>query len=197
MGDSGDEGTAFIINIYSPIYQGTERENAMKKHIKEIWLKFGSQEEFFENEERLLALLDTAKGDCTVRVYDASEKSYKTLSGHSFDEKRLSLLTDFLGEENARYQERDIEIPKKRERKVPKIVQLIPCTHDLYAIYGEDGGEKYKYKVIMFALCDDGEVYPLHFDNWFGVSLLHDAVYEVNSYEMPGGEIWEEPKKEG
>ena len=79
------------------LYQVTERENAMKKHIKEIWLRFDCQEEFFENEERLLALLDTAKGDCAVRVYDASEKSYKTLSGHSFDEKHLSLLTDFLG----------------------------------------------------------------------------------------------------
>ncbi|MCH5343361.1 MAG: hypothetical protein J1E64_04915 [Acetatifactor sp.] len=163
----------------------------MKKHVKEIWLKFGSQEEFFSNEERLLALLDTAPGDCTVRVYDASAKSYKILRGHSFDEKQLSLLTDLLGEGNAKYQERDIEIPKKRERKVPNIVQIIPCTHDMYAVFGNEDGEKYKSRVLMFALCDDGIIYPLHFDSWLGICSLFDAVYDAPNYELQDGEIWE------
>ena len=163
----------------------------MKKYVKEIWLKFGSQEEFFQNEEKLLALLDTAKGDCAVRVYDASAKSYKTLRGHSFDEKRLSLLISLLGEDNVKLQEREIEIPKKRERKVPNIVQIIPCTQDMYAVFGEDGGEKYKSKVLMFALCEDGEIYPLHFDSWLGVCSLVDAVYDMNGYELENGEIWQ------
>lgn len=163
----------------------------MKKYVKEIWLKFGSREEFFQNEERLLALLDTAPGDCTVRVYDANAKRYKTLRGHSFDEKQLSLLTDFLGKDNAEYQEREIETQKKPERKIPNILQIIPCNHDMYAVFGDVDGEKYKSKVLMFALCDDGAVYPLHFDSWLGVCFLVDAAYDVNGYELENGEIWQ------
>ena len=163
----------------------------MKKYVKEIWLKFGSQEEYFQNEERLLALLDTVPGDCTVRVYDASAKSYKTLRGYSFDEKQLSLLTDFLGKDNAKYQEREIETQKNPERKMPNIVQIIPCNHDMYAVFGDVDGEKYKSKVLMFALCDDGEIYPLHFDSWLGICSLFNAVYDVPNYELENGEIWQ------
>ena len=172
------------------LYQVTERKNAMKKQVKEIWLRFESKEEYSENEEKLLALLDTAPGDCIVKIYVSSINGYKTESGHSFDEKQLSLLTDFLGESNAKYREVEVEIPKKLKRDVPKIVQLIPCTHDLYAVYGEDG-EKYKSRVLMFALCNDQQIYPLHFDVWMGVCLLDEAVFDVDRYELENGEIWE------
>ena len=35
----------------------------MKKYVKEIWVKFSSQAEYSENEERLFAILDKAPGD--------------------------------------------------------------------------------------------------------------------------------------
>ena len=162
----------------------------MKKQVKEIWVRFESEEEYSENEEKLLAILDTAPGDCIVKIYVSSINGYKTARDYSFDEKQLSLLTDFLGEGNAKYREVEVEVPKKSERKVPKIVQLIPCTHDLYAVYGEDG-EKYKSRVLMFALCNDQQIYPLHFDVWMGVCLLDEAVFDVDGYELENGEIWE------
>ncbi len=82
----------------------------MKEYVKEIWLRFGSQEEYFQNEEKLLALIDEAPGDCAVKIYDAGTRKLKTLYGHSFDEKQLPLLTDLLGADNARYQERKIYV---------------------------------------------------------------------------------------
>ena len=46
----------------------------------------------------------------------------------SFDKEQLSLLTDAFGEENVRYQEREIktEIKWSRPTEVPKIKQLLP-----------------------------------------------------------------------
>ena len=38
-------------------------------------------------------------------------------------------------------------------------------------------GEEYRSKVVAFALCDDGCVYPLMFDVEFGISLLSDNEY--------------------
>ena len=162
----------------------------MKKYIKEIWIRFSSQEEYWQNEEKLLALIDKAPGDCVVKIYDAGTRGLKTLRGHSFDEKQLSLLTDLLGEDNARYQEREIEVRQQAKVKTPNIVQIIPCTHDMYAVFN-DGGNQYKSKVLMYALCDDGNVYPLYFDAWLGVSLLINTVYDVDGYELEGGEICE------
>lgn len=34
------------------------------------------------------------------------------------------------------------------------------------ADFYSDGGEC-KYKVLLYALCSDGEVYPLFYDNWY------------------------------
>lgn len=163
----------------------------MKEYVKEIWIRFSSQEEYLQNEERLLAVIDEAPGDCMVKIYDTGTRQFKTLRGHSFDEKQLSLLTDLLGKDNARYQEREIEVRQQAQMKTPNIVQIIPCTHDMYAVFNDDAGRKCKYKVLLFALCDDGEVYPLHFDNLLGTCLLDVAVCDVTGYELEGGEICE------
>ena len=46
----------------------------MKECVKEVWIKFGSQSEYSENEGKLFALLDEKPGDSIVKVYDASTK---------------------------------------------------------------------------------------------------------------------------
>lgn len=46
-----------------------------------------------------------------------------------------------------------------------------------------------KYKVLLYALCSDGEVYPLFFDDWYGVCLSYDALVCVDKYELEGGEV--------
>ena len=74
----------------------------MTKYVKEIWVQFADSESYSENEEKFLELLDKVQGECEVRVYIQSEKKHKSLGGYSFDETRLSLLTDAYGEENVR-----------------------------------------------------------------------------------------------
>lgn len=82
----------------------------MEKYVKAVWIKFGSQEEYSENEERLFSLLEKAPGDSIVKVYDASAERCKKLSGCSFDETQISILKDAFGEENVRNQEKTITI---------------------------------------------------------------------------------------
>ncbi len=53
----------------------------------------------------------------------------------------------------------------------------------MYAVFNDDGGGKYKNKVLMYALCDNGKVYPLDFDRRHGVSPLSEA----ELYEMKNG----------
>lgn len=166
----------------------------MAEKIKEIWIRFRSQSEYRDNETELFSLLDTAPGDCIVKIYDMRTRGVKTLSDRSFDEKHISLLMDFFGEDNVKYQETEAKTQQLKPLKVPNIVQIIPCSHDMYAVF-DNNGEKYKSKVLMYALCDNGEVYPLHFDNWLGICPLVDAVYEVGGYELECGEVWEDVKK--
>lgn len=87
---------------------------------------------------------------------------------------------------------------KKNEmRNIPKIVQIIPCNVEMYAVTNAEDGGKFKNRVVALCLCNDGEVYPLHFDNWFGVSMFCDAFIGVSSYEMDGGEVYFPPEQEG
>ena len=91
-----------------------------------------------------------------------------------------------------------IENGKKNERgNVPKIVQIIPCNVEMYAVTDEEDGGKFKNRVLMFALCDNGEVYPLHFDSWLGVFAFCDAALDASEYEMDGGEVYLPPEQEG
>lgn len=84
----------------------------------------------------LLSILANASGDCVVKVYIENIRSCKELHDMSFDKEQLSLLTDAFGEENVRYQEREIktEIKWSRPTEVPKIKQLLPCRHDILGI---------------------------------------------------------------
>ena len=167
----------------------------MKKCMKEVWVKFSSQAEYSENEERLFALLDEAPGEATVKVYDASTKGCKILSGHNFDEEQISMLADFLGENNVKYLEKEMEVQQRAQRQVPDIVQIIPCNWNMYAVVRGDDGAENKYRVLVFALCNDGQVYPLYFDSWLGISILYSAIYDVDGYELEGGEICQEGGK--
>lgn len=166
----------------------------MKRYVKEVWVKFDSQDDYLENEKKLFAILDKALGDSIVKVYDASTRECKTLNGHNFDEKQLSLLTDFVGENNAKYQEREIEVRQPKPLKIPKILQIIPCNHDMYAVAKDPDGGECRYKVLMYVLCNDGEVYPLFFDDWYGVCLLCDALFCADRYELEGGEVVYSPE---
>ena len=165
--------------------------------VKEVWVRFSDTETYFEKEGELLSILANASGDCVVKVYIENIRSCKELHDWSFDREQLSLLTDAFGEENVRYQERENkkEIKWSRPTEVPKIKQLLPCMHDMYAVMRDDEGYSYKCKVLMYALCNDGTIYPLYFDHELGISSLDEAVYDVCKYELEGGEIWQEGGK--
>lgn len=165
--------------------------------VKEVWIRFKDTETYYENEANLLAILSGASGDCVVKVYIENIRSCKELHDMSFDKEQLSLLTDAFGEENVRYQEREIkkEIKWSRPTKATKIKQILPCMHDMYAVMRDDEGYSYKCKVLMYALCNDGEIYPLYFDHELGISPIDEAVYDVYGYELEGGEIWPEEGK--
>ena len=164
---------------------------------KEIWVQFKDMESYRENEVKLCTLLRETPGECTAFVYIKDIKNVRELHTYSFDEKQIELLNDTFGEENVRYQEREIkkEIKWNRPTEVPKIKQLLPCMHDMYAVMRDDDGYSYKCKVLMYALCNDGEIYPLYFDHELGISPLDEAVYDVCKYELEGGEIWPEGGK--
>ena len=164
---------------------------------KEIWVQFKDMESYRENEVKLCTLLRETPGECTAFVYIKDIINVRELHTYSFDEKQIELLNDTFGEENVRYQEREIkkEIKWNRPTEVPKIKQLLPCMHDMYAVMRDDEGYSYKCKVLMYGLCSDGKVYPLYFDHELGISPLDEAVYDVCKYELEGGEIWPEGGK--
>lgn len=164
---------------------------------KEIWVQFKDMESYRENEVKLCTLLRETPGECTAFVYIKDIKNVRELNTYSFDEKQIELLNDAFGEENVRYQERENkkEIKWSRPTEVPKIKQLLPCMHDMYAVMRDDEGYSYKCKVLMYALCNDGTIYPLYFDHELGISSLDEAVYDVCKYELEGGEIWQEGGK--
>ena len=153
---------------------------------KEIWVQFKDMESYRENGVRLCTLLRETPGECAAFIYIKDIKNVRELNTYSFDEKQIELLNDAFGEENVRYQERKIkkEIKWSRPTKVPKIKQIISCNDSMYAVMTDADGEKYKCKVLMYALCDDGNIYPLHFDSWLGISPLDEAAFDVELYEM-------------
>ena len=161
----------------------------MKESVKEVWIKFDSREEYSENEERLFTLLNESPGDSLVMVYDASIKGYKKLSSHSFDEAQISILADAFGKDNVKFQERKVKAERNKPYTRPIIRQIIPCNHDMYAVVKDSDGSECKYKVLLYALCSDGEVYPLFFDDLYGVCLSYDALICADRYELEGGEV--------
>lgn len=153
---------------------------------KEIWVRFNNEKSYSENEVKLFEILDKAPGDCIVKVFSTESKAIKKLNGHSFDEKQVSLLADVFGDENVKCQEIKLHELKKTFR-TPEIKQVIPCNHDMYAVMTDSDGAEFKRKVLMYALCDDGCIYPILFDIELGVSLVYDT-FDVDRYEMEEGE---------
>lgn len=166
----------------------------MTKYMKEVWIQFADNETYSENEEKLLELLDKAPGKCKVKVFLKSTNKIKTLVGYDFDETQLSLLTDAYGEENVKFQK--VKAERNKSYIKPIIRQIIPCNHDMYAVVKDSVGDQYKYKVLMYALCNDGEVYPLFFDRLYGVCLLDDAIFSVDGYELDDNKIYQEGGKQ-
>lgn len=65
-----------------------------------------------------------------------------------------------------------------------EINQLIPCNAELYALYKDKAtGEIFKHKVLAFALCDDGCVYPQVFDRDLGIDVV-SACDNANGFEL-------------
>ncbi|GFI45741.1 hypothetical protein IMSAGC019_01054 [Lachnospiraceae bacterium] len=87
----------------------------MTKYVKEIWIQFTDNETYSENEEKLFELLDKAQGECEVKVFIQSTKSYKPLGGYSFNDARLSLLTDTYGEENVRLTTNPVRVKSRSD----------------------------------------------------------------------------------
>ncbi len=79
---------------------------------KEIWVQFKNMESYRENEVKLCTLLRKTPGECITYVYIKDIKNVRELYAYFFDEKRIELLNDAFGEENVRYQEKEI----KRDR---------------------------------------------------------------------------------
>ena len=155
----------------------------MTVKTKEIWVRFENMESYRENEEKLCTLLRKAPGDCAVFIFLEDTRGVREMHRYSFYEKQISLLEDAFGKKNIKFR----EIENKREAKwnkpkeVPKIKQIIPCSHDMYALLTDEEGEKCKFKVLMFGLCSDGRVYPLHFDSEFGVVPLSEIAFKRES----------------
>ena len=78
------------------------------KKIKEVWARLSDTETYYEKEGELLSILSSASGDCVVNVYIENIRNCKKLCDWSFDKEQLFLLTNAFGEENVRYQEREI-----------------------------------------------------------------------------------------
>lgn len=64
------------------------------------------------------------------------------------------------------------EVKRLMDSMDRKVKQIIPCTCELYSLYRNDEtGEVSREKVLAFALCDDGCIYPQVFDRLFGVGF--------------------------
>lgn len=74
-----------------------------------------------------------------------------------------------------------------------KIIQIVPCNHDMYALY-RDPENKYTFKeeIILFALCEDGQVYPMVPDADAGVDFA-EIPQNFKGYELKNGEIYCKP----
>lgn len=72
----------------------------------------------------------------------------------------------------------------------PKIIQIIPCNHDMYALYRDPKDKDiFKEEIILFALCEDGKVYPMVFEADSGVDFA-EYPYNFKEYELKGGEVY-------
>lgn len=149
---------------------------------KEIWIQFNDFESYLENEEKLFTILEKSPGKCNVIVYLKNEKQ-KSILGYTFDELKISILKESFSEENVACLEKKLK-SKEFDYFSPHLIQIIPCNHEIYAILKESDGNEIKRKVLMYGLFNDGEVYPICFDNDFCVyPLIYDGIYEVQ-YEL-------------
>ena len=138
--------------------QADKLKGKIMAKVKEVWVRFSDTETYYEKEGELLSIFANASGDCVVKVYIENIRSCKELCDWSFDKEQLPLLTDVFGEENVRYQEREIktEIKWSRPTEVPKIKQLLPCRHDILGISPLDEAV---YDVCGYEL-EGGEIWP-------------------------------------
>lgn len=90
----------------------------MTAKIKKVWIRFKDEKAYFgENENKLCTLLRENPGDCTAFVYIEDTKKHRELCGYYFNESKIDLLIDAFGEENVKYQEKDIPVREDWEYK--------------------------------------------------------------------------------
>lgn len=154
---------------------------------KEVWIRFPDTKAYIENANKLSGILDKLPGKCEVIVYIKDSRNIRTIQGRTFDENRLSLLAEAFGAENVKFREKGQWWDKPEAP--PEIKQIIPCNSEMYAVMAGSDGMRWKCKVLMYALCSDGEVHPLHFDNLLGVSQIGEVIQNVESYVMEGGTV--------
>lgn len=161
----------------------------MRVKVKRIWIRFENEAAYTEREEELKEILCGMPGECNVVVY-LSKPNLKKALCEKADDQKISILENEFGQENVKVEEvEEEEGPEVRVRRIiPDIVQIVPCNHDMYAVFKEDDGER-KCRVLLYALCSDGGVIPLLFDDFLGVSSVEPAAFDADRFELEGGEI--------
>ncbi len=148
---------------------------------KELWLKFENESEYTKKEGQILDILRGREGDARAVLFNATTKSVKRLvevNKVPHDSDFIHELEALLGEGNVKYIEKEgVGLGQHYE---PGIKQLIPCNCNMFAIFDN---EKLGEKVLAFALCDDGAVYPLLFDGELGIGIISDCKH-VSRYEL-------------
>lgn len=153
--------------------------------IKELWLGLNDKQSYLEKEQEILNIIKSDPGNTEVVLYTKKERSIKQLGRYVdlHDGRVVKDLKALIGDENVKC----VEHVKKYERpvyKTPNIVQITPCYQEIYGVFKDESTlEETKQKVVAFALCDDGCVYPMLFDEELGISLLSDCLH-TSRYEL-------------
>lgn len=153
--------------------------------IKELWIRMNDKQSYLEKEQEILDIIRSDSGDTEVVLYTKKERNIKKLGryvdilgGRVVDE-----LKTLIGDENVKCVEH-VKTDERPVYKIPNIVQITPCYQEIYGVFKDESRlEETKQKVIAFALCDDGCVYPMLFDEELGISLLSDCFHTAR-YEL-------------
>ncbi|MBP3487369.1 MAG: DNA polymerase III subunit alpha [Roseburia sp.] len=96
---------------------GWRKEGVPAGPVKELWLQFATKEAYMEKEKELLSMLRDSDGNDAVIIYISAIKAVKKLPPSQsirIDEEIVNNLTNFLGKNNVKVVEKNIE--KKAQR---------------------------------------------------------------------------------
>ena len=89
-----------------------ERIYSFDEAKRELWLQFGTKEEFAKKEQSLYSLLHDSDGKDDVVIYISTPRALKRLAGNysvHIDDGILNSLTEYLGKNNVKVVEKGIE----------------------------------------------------------------------------------------